>query len=119
MVQVCPNCKTAYHWEVPRFSCACGRFDPSLAAPAESLIPQREQRRWDAVPQRARNFPGPAPSSNDTLRRDPTENRGRPALGPRATGLTPKSRPARRLERYNADDDQDDLPWQHRSRDLR
>src|SRR5262245_60531155 len=34
MFGVCPKCHTAYHWETPRFGCACGHI--SAVPPVES-----------------------------------------------------------------------------------
>lgn len=34
MFGVCPNCRTAYNWDIPRFGCSCGYM--SDVPPAES-----------------------------------------------------------------------------------
>ena len=38
MFGVCPNCRTAYHWDVPRYGCQCGAM--SDTPPAEAASPQ-------------------------------------------------------------------------------
>ncbi len=120
MLEVCPDCRTAYHWEVPRFGCQCGRHDPSLAPLAEALTAQRAggaRAIWNAdrdADQDQAPLARPA-----TGRRDAPEPRSKALPGARWVRPTPRPRSARPLDRLNLDDDTDDLPWQHRSRDLR
>ena len=113
MLQVCPDCRSAYHWEFPRFGCACGRFDPSLAPLAAALGREREVV---GAPDRA----GQSGVWDSALRRDVRELRDGWLSHPRLARAEPKPRAARPQERLDLDDDDlEHLPWQHRSRDFR
>ncbi|MBI4498847.1 MAG: hypothetical protein HY689_13220 [Chloroflexi bacterium] len=111
MLQVCQDCRSAYHWEFPRFGCACGRYDPSLAGVAGALTDERTAvanvppTRTGARALWSDTGPRPAAAPGD---RQPRQ--ARPLRSPSRSRLR---------ERFDLDDDVEDLPWQHRSRDFR
>ena len=116
MVQVCPDCRSAYSSEVPRFACACGRHDPSAAAQTDSFMPRRS---GVANLFQDRDATATAGARGDALLRDIRETRERSFLGQCIARPAPRPRLPRPHDRFDLDDDNDNLPWQHRGRDFR